>query len=103
MATCKNCLKEDVCRYNDGHNLYCKEDYECPHFKNKADVVEVKHGYWIENDYRSFDGFETVVYPNEALKCSECSHNFKKELLWRKNYCPECGAKMDGERKCEDG
>lgn len=69
----------------------------------KADVVEVKHGYWVENDYRSFDGFETVVYPNEALKCSECSHNFKKELLWRKNYCPECGAKMDGERKCEDG
>ena len=39
--TCKDCLKEDVCRYNDGHNLYCKEDYECPHFKNKADVVEV--------------------------------------------------------------
>ena len=68
-----------------------------------ADVVEVKHGYWIENDYRSFDGFETVVYPNEALKCSECSHNFKKELLWRKNYCPECGAKMDGERKCDNG
>lgn len=66
-----------------------------------ADVVEVKCGYWIENDYRSFDGFETVVYPNEALKCSECSHNFKKELLWRKNYCPECGAKMDGERKCD--
>jgi hypothetical protein len=68
-----------------------------------ADVVEVKCGHWIENDYRSFDGFETVVYPNEALKCSECSHNFKKELLWRKNYCPECGAKMDGERKCDNG
>ncbi len=32
MATCKECIKEDVCRYNDGHNLYCKEDYECPHY-----------------------------------------------------------------------
>ena len=32
MATCKDCLKEDVCRYNDGHNLYCKEDCVCPHF-----------------------------------------------------------------------
>lgn len=72
-----------------GELLGCIEDTPT------ADVVEVKHGYWIENDYRSFDGFETVVYPNEALKCSECSHNFKKELLWRKNYCPECGAKMD--------
>lgn len=41
MATCKNCLSEKVCRYNDGVNLYCKEDYECPHFKSTADVVEV--------------------------------------------------------------
>lgn len=61
-----------------------------------ADVVEVKRGCWIETDYRTFDGFETVVHPNEALKCSECCCCFRKELLWCKNYCPECGAKMDG-------
>jgi Zn finger protein HypA/HybF involved in hydrogenase expression len=66
----------------------------CGFFKNKSDFVEVKHGEWIENDYRTFDGFETVVHPNEALKCSNCNHNFKKELLWCKNYCPECGADM---------
>ena len=32
MGDCKKCVSEKVCRYNDGHNLYCKEDYECPHF-----------------------------------------------------------------------
>ena len=32
MSTCKNCLKILVCKYNDGHNLFCKEDYKCPHF-----------------------------------------------------------------------
>jgi hypothetical protein len=92
-------LKELRHKYIQGKIKFDGSEYDlidkCP----TADVIEVKHGYWIENDYRSFDGFETVVYPNEALKCSECSHNFKKELLWRKNYCPECGAKMDGERK----
>jgi hypothetical protein len=35
MATCKECLSEKVCRYNDGHNLYCKEGYVCPHFISK--------------------------------------------------------------------
>jgi hypothetical protein len=90
--TCKDCVHYDVCYLIE---TYGADDNElCNHFKNKADFVEVKHGEWIENDYRTFDGFETVVYPNEALKCSNCNHNFKKELLWCKNYCPECGADM---------
>ena len=91
MATCKDCVHCNICEKLRPIE-WCL-DKTCSQFKNKADVVEVKHGYWIENNYRHFDGFETVVYPNEALKCSECNHNFKKELLWRKNYCPECGAK----------
>lgn len=41
MSKCKECLSEQVCRYNDGINLCCKEDYECKNFKNKADFVEV--------------------------------------------------------------
>ncbi len=103
--TCKdNCIHYEVCKghYNendyvgipDAFDLFCKPEYCGRFFKNKADFVEVKHGEWIENDYRHFDGFETVVYPNEALKCSECNHNFKKELLWCKNYCPNCGVDM---------
>lgn len=32
MSDCKKCVSQIVCKYNDGHNLYCKEDYECPHF-----------------------------------------------------------------------
>lgn len=57
MSTCKDCLSEKVCRHNDGHNLFCKEDYNCPHFKNKADYVEVVRCrdciYW---DGRGYDG-----------------------------------------------
>ena len=31
--TCKDCIKADVCKYNDGHNLWCKG--ECPKYKNE--------------------------------------------------------------------
>lgn len=91
--TCKDCVHYNVCGYHIDEETFMTTE-ECSHFKNKADFVEVKHGHWIENDYRTFDGFETVVHPNEALKCSNCNHNFKKELLWCKNYCPNCGADM---------
>ena len=44
-----------------------------------ADVVERKRGEWIRTDYCYFS------------YCSVCG--FKGE---KTNYCPNCGAKMDG-------
>jgi len=41
MSKCRNCLSEEICRYNDGHNLYCKDDYVCPHFKNRSEWVHL--------------------------------------------------------------
>ena len=57
-----------------------------------ADAVEVVHAEWdvIEDDYH----FDTIY------KCSACKEEFvtidgtPAENLW--NYCPNCGAKMDG-------
>lgn len=53
-----------------------------------ADVAEVVHGQWIKDDFLSDD-------VNNAEKCSQCG-----ELIgWfgnLPNYCPNCGAKMDG-------
>lgn len=53
-----------------------------------ADVAEVVHGRWIKDDFLSDD-------VNNAEKCSQCG-----ELIgWfgnLPNYCPNCGAKMDG-------
>lgn len=47
-----------------------------------ADVVPVRHGRWIliETDEEQF------------FFCSECEN---KEY-WESNFCPSCGAKMDG-------
>lgn len=65
-----------------------------------ADVVEVRHGHWYIREY-------------EFFTCSECGHDYwngcdytvqAKERLANgehPNYCPNCGAKMDGERREE--
>ena len=46
-----------------------------------VDAEPVRHGRWI------YTGFMEV-------KCSECSETFHE--LESTNYCPNCGAKMDG-------
>ena len=53
-----------------------------------VDAVEVVHGRWIDN----LD--ENGFLCNAWRKCSVCGG-----LNWSKkpNYCPNCGAKMDGD------
>ena len=59
-----------------------------------ADVVEVRHGEWIEKD----DGWGGVWYTCSACCCDWTTIDgtpFENNM----RYCPECGAKMDGERR----
>ena len=51
-----------------------------------ADVVEVVHGYW-----------EEVI---GDIRCSVCK--ISQDNGHKHNYCPECGAKMDAERRSEE-
>nr|DAJ94809.1 MAG TPA: hydrogenase/urease nickel incorporation protein [Caudoviricetes sp.] len=62
-----------------------------------ADVAPVVHGRWDEVDWVELEsgGHELIRTPNAGLRCSNCRNCFKKELLWKNNYCPNCGAKMD--------
>lgn len=47
-----------------------------------ADVAPVKHGEWLQTN---------------IFKCSECGYSFEPEGYTAYfNYCPNCGAKMDG-------
>lgn len=41
MSKCIDCLSEKVCRYNDGINLYCKNDYVCPHFTDRSEWIHL--------------------------------------------------------------
>lgn len=59
--------------------------YETP----TADVAPVRHGRW-----ENYDGMGYLV-------CSECrdvyiDEDWLKDGKW--NYCPNCGARMDGDK-----
>lgn len=55
-----------------------------------ADVQPVVHGHWIETPY--------VEYGETIFKCSRCKSEYTVEegdIDW--DYCPNCGARMDGD------
>ena len=54
-----------------------------------ADVAPVRHGRWIHTDLAAH------WYGKD--ECSECTyHEHDRRDLSHFNYCPNCGAKMDG-------
>ena len=57
-----------------------------------ADVAPVVHGRWIHSRY------EDCSEQFELVKCSQCNHEAYEMAFYVRggNYCPNCGAKMDG-------
>lgn len=62
--------------YSNGY----KQGYE----QGKKDAV--KHGHWIDTG-------RTDYYLNKEYRCSCCD----AVDYMRSNYCPNCGAKMEGD------
>ncbi len=74
---------ENVCHCA---NEYCDKE-SCPIWKAPvADVAAVRHGRWEDRQ----GGFWGVAM------CSVCGEKFPTGEIGL-NYCPNCGAKMDGE------
>ena len=91
-------LKDNViemeCHIYFGSNLGVPED-EIEDIVNEipvADVEPVKHGKWVSMLVKRSDwkgNMQSYYQPNT---CSECHVG----LAEKTNYCPNCGAKMDG-------
>lgn len=83
--------------WTDEHLMELLNDFiVIPNDTPTADVVEVVHGEWEK----------TEAYPHWVC-CSVCHKKYVPNDEWIDgydlpiNYCPNCGAKMDGERKDE--
>ena len=62
----------------------------------KAELEIVKHGKWVEDTVgcgNPFDPYKEDYL--DVIICSECGTYYGIE--GRTNYCPECGARMDGD------
>lgn len=64
-----------------------------------ADVAPVRHGHWIIRDVKGLE---------KEVSCSVCHSKDYYSPEWYKfirypAYCSDCGAKMDEERKNENG
>lgn len=93
LKSCLNCKIRKECPRHCG-----KVVHNCDHWEYGDNAVEVVHGRWL---YDSGSG----KYFCSA--CDEYALSFKKDTLYGgdlyevclTDYCPNCGAKMDGERK----
>ena len=89
-------FKCQTCRHfrSDECNTFCEngECYSPNMFKiPTADVVEVKHGEWIDRD---------ESYWETRCTCSNCNKDgiTIDGYPVHTDYCPNCGAKMDGDK-----
>lgn len=55
------------------------------------DAEPVRHGRWGTYHITGYDG----LHPTYTVPCSVCAY----EARFTYRYCPNCGARMDGEEK----
>ena len=86
----------DADALEDRCNNYLWDDNEYEHITSfiadepTIEVELVKHGTWSEPFlYKDNEGFQSI-----GQKCSVCGS--MERPLARHNFCPHCGAKMDG-------
>ena len=62
-----------------------------------ADVQEVRHGRWLSPQSKGCLSYDESAYK----ECSECGKVtfLAKTKNSQMNYCPNCGAKMDGKEQ----
>ena len=89
---CENCC----CDFEECKQVGFCVDYENINQLPTVDAVEVIHGHWEirPNPYRVF------AYEFACSVCGGWKHKLSYEHE-NMNYCPNCGAKMDGGN--EDG
>lgn len=86
----------DIICGNDGRTKVIKA-YKIMQNFPAADVQEVRHGKWkgyTRSAFHGMDDFGNPIYRDVNIwECSECC---RKSVI-KENYCPCCGARMDGE------
>lgn len=81
--SCTDCMRPIRCRAMDYAEIAYRRGYR-----------KVKQGYWVRNEDHN-------AYESEHF-CSVCLADGSYDVSNEK-YCYNCGAKMDGERRTDNG
>ena len=96
--TCKDCVHYEVCNRVEKQIVFTGSSFEkvinslikcCRHFKNKADFVEVKHGYWRDTEYGTCS-----VCNRSISEIYDADSSMAYGVLDELTACPYCGADM---------
>lgn len=93
-----------LCNYNDYNKLTLlrigetiDKMYDKYYLKPLADVVEVRHGEWETTDVTQ--EWDKVQRFGHFHNNPNCKFFYSDEDPNGHDYCPNCGAKMDGKEK----
>lgn len=77
------------------HDEQCNYAISCVESAPAADVAPVAHGRWIEQEDQMLDVYYTCSVCKEDFYIETTGYTEKDMFLY--TYCPNCGAKMDGD------
>ena len=90
----------DICEYASPNAWCCNEDElhvdaltYISQLESQIKADSVRHGRWIEPDYVYFGAKQYI-----CDQCKDDEYWKKRYHNYKENYCPHCGAKMDGEK-----
>ena len=89
---CKDCIHNEVCYRREVCNDIEEQIKElgCMDFIARADVQEIKRGEWK----LCYEDWRMQIAGDE---CSACGFQLYGTCISHYHYCPNCGAKMDGD------
>ena len=87
--------KQAFLDYMKRTDRYFNVKFDIESFPN-ADVAPVRHGRWIPLTECANEGVYCSICKKKVWKSdyAQCSKKSRNKL--ESNYCPNCGAKMDG-------
>ena len=87
--------KQAFLDYMKRTDRYFNVKFDIERFPN-ADVAPVRHGRWIPLTECANEGVYCSICKKKVWKSdyAQCSKKSRNKL--ESNYCPNCGAKMDG-------